>query len=1046
MKVSKIVLSLVFAITIAASAKPLINADKNLPADWNQKLFERGSSHIYKANDSKVIGMPCGGLFAGQLYVRADGTLAYWWIANDAANTAWSNYKKARHPLGTYEHAYGTYEPFSPIDQGFAIAITSDHGKRNVYQLNHDGFDDIDFIAEYPIAKVMYKNKADDLPCKIDCSIYSPFIPLNAKDSAIPVTLFNFKLQNTSSEKIKIDLAGFLENAVMLGLKTKIQGKSRNKAISQDGLTSVFYDYFESDIIAKDFVLFDGFEGWQIDADKWTIQGDCFTKPQRHQSPGQGTVSSFEGDFFISSHTGREKYTGTMTSKEFTIDSDYITFLIGGGKSDDLGIKLLVNGKAVRNSTGKKREYLHPDCWDVKQLKGKKARLVIFDNSSKGWGHINIDQIGFCNMPYDNFGNMDKTHPQLGNMALTCMDDDAIAIPAVKNIDELLELLRTDKINSTNKKALHMIGDGSVGAVVSSLELTAGKTRELTFAISWYFPNRQQKIFHSAPGQLVGFGKPVGNMYRNFYKDSFDVASYVSKNYKRLSTDTFLFHDTYYNKTTLPRWFVDRIAMPVSTLATETCQWWANGRFWAWEGVASCPGVCTHVWNYQHALARLFPSVQRSVRKMQDFGCSLKDTGLIGDRGQVGGDNPENWALAIDGQAGTIMKAYREHLLTEDNEFLKDLWPGIKLAMNYLIDGYDKTETSKPDGVLQGRQPNTYDRAIYGANTFTGSYYLGALKAAMKMAEIVGDNDYANYLLPIYNSGSRKTTQMLWNGQYFIQDVDLQKHKREQYGTGCLADQLIGQNWAHQVNLGYLYPTDKVRQTLKSIWNYNWTPNVGAYNKVHPARRIFAQGDEPGMFLITWPLGNKPEKPVIYSEEIWTGSEYQVASHMIYEGMTKEGLSIIKGIAQRYDGVKHNPFNEIECGDHYSRAMASWGALIAAERFIYDGPKATIGFDPALMADDFNAFFSAAKGWGSLVQKRNSKHQTNSIILKWGLLKCKKLIFGLPETKLDGKLKVTINSKEIKTDFTLQNKKLTIVLPEQITLKPGDILKTEIVF
>ncbi|MCK4887666.1 MAG: hypothetical protein KAS96_09780, partial [Planctomycetes bacterium] len=357
MKVSKIVLSLVFAITIAASAKPLINADKNLPADWNQKLFERGSSHIYKANDSKVIGMPCGGLFAGQLYVRADGTLAYWWIANDAANTAWSNYKKARHPLGTYEHAYGTYEPFSPIDQGFAIAITSDHGKRNVYQLNHDGFDDIDFIAEYPIAKVMYKNKADDLPCKIDCSIYSPFIPLNAKDSAIPVTLFNFKLQNTSSEKIKIDLAGFLENAVMLGLKTKIQGKSRNKAISQDGLTSVFYDYFESDIIAKDFVLFDGFEGWQIDADKWTIQGDCFTKPQRHQSPGQGTVSSFEGDFFISSHTGREKYTGTMTSKEFTIDSDYITFLIGGGKSDDLGIKLLVNGKAVRNSTGKKREY-----------------------------------------------------------------------------------------------------------------------------------------------------------------------------------------------------------------------------------------------------------------------------------------------------------------------------------------------------------------------------------------------------------------------------------------------------------------------------------------------------------------------------------------------------------------------------------------------------------------------------------------------------------------------------------------------------------------
>ncbi len=43
-------------------------------------------------------------------------------------------------------------------------------------------------------------------------------------------------------------------------------------------------------------------------------------------------------------------------------------------------------------------------------------------------------------------------------------------------------------------------------------------------------------------------------------------------------------------------------------------------------------------------------------------------------------------------------------------------------------------------------------------------------------------------------------------------------------------------------------------------------------------------------------------------------SEYQVASGMIWEGMLTEGLSIAYGVHTRYDGKKHNPWNEIEGG------------------------------------------------------------------------------------------------------------------------------------
>jgi hypothetical protein len=261
----------------------------------------------------------------------------------------------------------------------------------------------------------------------------------------------------------------------------------------------------------------------------------------------------------------------------------------------------------------------------------------------------------------------------------------------------------------------------------------------------------------------------------------------------------------------------------------------------------------------------------------------------------------------------------------------------------------------------------------------------------------MGEEELAKRYHAIYEKGRTFAVEKLWNGEYFEQIIPPGKPDRFQYGKGCLADQLFGQGWAWQLGLGYIYPKENVLKSLESVFRYCWTPDIGPYNKVFPPQRWFARDGEAGLFTCTWPRGGRPAEPVLYRDEVWTGIEYQVAGHMLYERMMKEGLAIVRGAHDRYDGAKHNPWNEVECGDHYARAMASWGCLLGIEGFVYDGPAGKIGFAPRVTPEDFKGFFTSAEGWGSLVQRREGKGQVNRIEVKYGKLACRELVFEVPE-------------------------------------------------
>ena len=143
----------------------------------------------------------------------------------------------------------------------------------------------------------------------------------------------------------------------------------------------------------KDSLIIENFESGSFE--NWTIEGDAFGEaPEREALPGQQPVVGFEGKFLANSFHNGDDSRGTLTSKPFRIERDYINFLIGGGMSQDTYIELIVNGQSVQKTHSTvESETLQLMSWDVKAYKGQEATLRIVDNQRGGWGHILIDAI-----------------------------------------------------------------------------------------------------------------------------------------------------------------------------------------------------------------------------------------------------------------------------------------------------------------------------------------------------------------------------------------------------------------------------------------------------------------------------------------------------------------------------------------------------------------------------------------------------------------------------------------------------------------------------
>src|SRR4051812_4175806 len=129
----------------------------------------------------------------------------------------------------------------------------------------------------------------------------------------------------------------------------------------------------------------------------WTATGD-FAGTGPFQG-GDGRQGDRIVDTFFGARENGDSNRGTIESPEFTIDHNYLSFLVAGGAQPSTQVRLVVDGAVARTASGHENGTLNWTAWNVADLRGKRARIVIADESTGGWGHILADHFVLGDTP-----------------------------------------------------------------------------------------------------------------------------------------------------------------------------------------------------------------------------------------------------------------------------------------------------------------------------------------------------------------------------------------------------------------------------------------------------------------------------------------------------------------------------------------------------------------------------------------------------------------------------------------------------------------------
>lgn len=669
------------------------------------------------------------------------------------------------------------------------------------------------------------------------------------------------------------------------------------------------------------------------------------------------------------------------------------------GEADASGLPVAVLSYEVTNTTGQPMEVAV--CGSMRNFVGKDGSKFRFDwkgdyipTGVKNNKNEFRSENGLKGI-YLYSDGVDKNDPAWGTIALTTQASQGVTYRTSSKADNwnngilnFWDDFSTDGLLTERSKQ----EDEDPMASLAVKKMIAPQSSEtFTFFLTWNFPNR-----------VAWSSEVLRNYYSEQYTDAWDAAGKIIPQIPALENKTLSFVNALIH-TTYPDVVKEAALFNLATLRSQTVFRLSSGHLMGWEGVmdrfGSCPGSCTHVWNYEVATPFLFGELARTMRDVE-FNYATTENGLMNFRAALPlSEAAKAESAAADGQMGCVMKMYRDWQLSGDNDFLRNNWEQVKKVLSYAWT--EKGWDGNQDGVMEGSQHNTMDVNYFGPNPQMGFWYMGALKAAERMALAMHDKAFAWKCNTLFEKGSAWMDEHLFNGEYYehkitdpetfeflnMKDPNV-KIPEFQLGPGCLVDQLVGQYMASLCGLGYLGDREHIRTTMESIMKYNY---VKDFSRHFNNMRSYALGNEAGLLMASWPKG-RLEVPFPYFAEVMTGFEYSAIVNMFYEGMYDDGITCVKAIRDRHDGRKRNPFSEPECGHHYARSMASWAMLVAFSDFQYSG----IDHRMQITSRPGCYFWSNGYAWGTCTVTDNSA----ILEVLHGSLQLDKLVVGDKEKRL----------------------------------------------
>jgi len=487
---------------------------------------------------------------------------------------------------------------------------------------------------------------------------------------------------------------------------------------------------------------------------------------------------------------------------------------------------------------------------------------------------------------------------------------------------ELLHEVRKNLLDKDGKPRLTW----GTGALASTVRLAPGQKQEIRFTLSWYFPH------HLTPD-----GHEIGHMYANWFRDAAEVNGFLCSRYAMHRSLTESFARTLCD-TTLGDPMAFAWSSQLSTMVFNT--WWSrSGEYAIWEGLGCC-GLSTTDVDYQGSfpVVALFPELKLS--QMQRIIARQNQLGQVPHNyaGSFDAVDPHGFAR-VDMNPQFVMMALRDYLWTGDREYLASVWPHVLRAMAF-TESLDSNGDGLPD---RDTGFQSYDQwRMRGTPSYIASLWIGALQAAVVLAEGMGQTEQANSWKAKLSQASGSFDRMLFNGNYYSLWVD--NPLRDEL---CMTDQLSGEWFTHLIGLPSSLSADNLQRAITSIFRNNFNPQFGLHNATAP---------RGGPDLLT--LNN------LQAGGVWSGIEFAFASLLIDHGHYSDGVRIVEATNRRYLRAGQ-PFNHVECGGHYSRAMSSWTTMLAAAGFRPDVPNRSLTLMPAAPGD-FRIPWITASGFGTL--------------------------------------------------------------------------------